>query len=432
MYTASAPGRLDVMGGIADYSGALVLQKAIRNQTTVSVVLRNDFQCCLESQLFNGETLRFTIDYRSLLNHGRVDYRYAHQQLQTDSTGGWAAYVLGCVLALQKEKGVTFTGGDFIIRTEVPHGKGVASSAALEVATLKALEKAFGLNLKGTELPRLAQIAENHVAGAPCGLMDQIASTFGNPNSLLPIICQPDHVKQPVPIPNGLAFSGIDSGLRHHVSGASYADVRCAAFMGYTIVALSVGARKQDIEYARIAGRQNHLPFSGYLCNISVRDFENRFAQLLPETIKGADFLKEFGPTHDSITSIKPDRTYKVKTCASHPVYEQHRASEFLNLIRHISATSDIQLKNDYVLQMGALMLESHNSYSACGLGSHRTDEIVNQALKLRGIKGARVTGGGNGGTVCLMLWGEEGLHSARELHGSLSASFGEVLEYFD
>ena len=73
-------------------------------------------------------------------------------------------------------------------------GKGVSSSAAVEVATMQALNAAFGIGLEGSEIARLCQMVENNVVGAPCGIMDQMASALGRENELLAISCQPARV----------------------------------------------------------------------------------------------------------------------------------------------------------------------------------------------------------------------------------------------
>ena len=194
-FKASAPGRLDVMGGIADYSGSLVLQKAITQQTSVELALREDYRCIISSRLHTGEILSVDQDYRSFLNNGEVDYAFAQRAFKQNPKDAWSAYILGCALVLQKEKGVNFKGADIELQSEVPNGKGVASSASVEIASMQTLASAFNVAFSGTELALLAQRAENLIVGAPCGLMDQLTSSFGKPDALLPIICQPDLVQ---------------------------------------------------------------------------------------------------------------------------------------------------------------------------------------------------------------------------------------------
>lgn len=80
-FKASAPGRMDVMGGIADYSGSLVLQMPIHESTKVRIRLRNDYQCEITSQV-EGKQLQASIDYRSILKNGLVDYPHAQRFLR--------------------------------------------------------------------------------------------------------------------------------------------------------------------------------------------------------------------------------------------------------------------------------------------------------------------------------------------------------------
>src|SRR5688572_23207097 len=109
-FKASAPGRLDVMGGIADYSGSLVLQKAITQQTSVELVLREDYRCIIHSRLHTGEVLNVDTDYKSFLKNDEVDYDYAQLTFKQNPKDAWAAYILGCALVLQREKGISFSG----------------------------------------------------------------------------------------------------------------------------------------------------------------------------------------------------------------------------------------------------------------------------------------------------------------------------------
>ncbi len=139
-----------------------------------------------------------------------------------------------------REKGVLFGkdgyGYSLLISSEVPEGKGVSSSAAIEVATMQALAAAVDLMLEPRELAMLCQKAENLVVGAPCGVMDQMASACGKKGELMAMICRPAEVIESVPIPSGVAFWGVDSGIRHSVGGADYGSVRVGAFMGKKII----------------------------------------------------------------------------------------------------------------------------------------------------------------------------------------------------
>ena len=412
--SATAPGRMDVMGGIADYSGSLLLQMPIKQTTTVNIQERNDGVFNFRTQITKSKTEDFTIHISDVKDRSLAE---AGVVIRSIKGGDWAVYVLGCFLVLQKEKGIALTGANVFIESKVPWGKGVSSSAALEVATMNGLNELYKLSLGKEELAVLAQMAENLVAGAPCGLMDQLSSHLGQKNKLLPLICQPHQVDKAISIPRGINFSGIDSGVRHAVSGASYSDVRAAAFMSYTIIALNKGASVEELEQARTSGDWSKLPFKGFLANIPVSFFEEKYISLLPGEISGKDFLSQYKVSIDTVTNIDETKIYKPSVCGSHPVYENARVNEFKALLKNFKKQDDKQAS---LIQMGNLMMQSHESYSAVGLGNEYTDKIVEMIRDAgpgSGVFGARVSGGGNGGTVCILSYGKKGKSTVKDIY---------------
>src|SRR4029078_10582211 len=94
--------------------------------------------------------------------------------------GSWAAYVAGVFLVLMREREQRFdSGANILISSRVPPGKGVSSSAALEVAVMQAVTVAFDIEIDGRDKALLCQRVENLVVGAPCGVMDQMTAVFG-------------------------------------------------------------------------------------------------------------------------------------------------------------------------------------------------------------------------------------------------------------
>ena len=426
--SATAPGRMDVMGGIADYSGSLLLQIPIKQTTTVSIQKRHDGVFIFRTQISKKKTEDFTINTSEL---GNSSLEEAGKIVKTKPGGDWAVYVLGCFLVLLKENKIDLTGANVFVDSNVPWGKGVSSSAALEVATMNALNQLYKLSLGKEELAVLAQKAENLVAGAPCGLMDQLSSHLGQKNKLLPLICQPHQVDKAIRIPRGINFSGIDSGVRHAVSGASYSDVRAAAFMSYTIIALNEGATEEDLFHARATAELSKLPYKGFLANIPVPVFEKKYLSLLPDDISGKDFLFRYKVSIDSVTSIDEQKIYKPLVCGSHPVYENARVNEFKILLENFKKQDDKQAS---LIEMGSLMMQSHESYSAVGLGNESTDKIVEMVRDAgpgRGVFGARVSGGGNGGTVCILSYGKEGKNTVKEIYRNYKQIKNQKLFFF-
>src|SRR6185369_12842735 len=234
IFVTRAPGRLDVMGGIADYSGSLVLQLPIADATFVALQRTNSTTLRIVSLGENSESRSIDFDLAHFASNGRlISYSEAQRQFK-DPAKHWAAYVVGIFFGLMRERNLQLnSGATILIKSSVPEGKGVSSSAAIEVAVMQAANIAFDLNLDCREIGVLCQKVENLIAGAPSGIMDQMTSACGEQDRLLELLCQPDILKGTVRLPDDLEVWGIDSGVRHSVSGADYGTVRTAAFMGY-------------------------------------------------------------------------------------------------------------------------------------------------------------------------------------------------------
>ena len=396
---ARAPGRLDVMGGIADYSGSMVLELPVREATFVALQLNQTREVSvvtLSEQA--GRESFFEMPLEQLEENGQpLRYESARELFQRDNSKSWAAYVVGVLLALMRERGVVFKNGvRILVDSSVPEGKGVSSSAALEVATMNAVTAAFEIALEPLEIVLLCQKVENLVVGAPCGIMDQVTVSLGERGHLLSLLCQPMELRRNIPIPQDIVVWGLDSGVRHSVSGRAYGDVRAAAFMGYRMI-----ARRDNLSVMHHTDGSIQIDDPsrrGYLANISPDEFERNYARHLPERMNGGEFLAGYGGITDSVSRIDAHRNYLVKASTAHPIYENSRVTQFSDLIG--------QTSSERLSLMGELMYQSHASYSACGLGSEATDllvELVREAGPRNGLYGARITGGGSGGTVAVL-----------------------------
>lgn len=402
VFVARAPGRLDVMGGIADYSGSLVLEMPIREAATVAVQRHRDRVLRIVSMAADSrrEPL-FQMPLADFESAGEpVEYAVARARFSESPTASWAAYIAGAFLVLMRECGVRFAdGADLLLASDVPEGKGVSSSAAIEVAAMQAIAAAYRIELDPVQLAVLCQKVENLVVGAPCGLMDQMTSACGQADRLLALLCQPAELRGTLPIPDEIEFWGIDSGLRHCVAGADYGAVRIGAFMGYRIIAELAGLRIQAGEKAAHVRVEDPL-WQGYLANVTPSVFDFSYRERLPEQMSGRDFLARYGGTTDTVTTIHPDRKYAVRQPTAHPVFEHFRVQSFGALLAAGS------LNDERLGLLGELMYQSHASYSACGLGSEGTDlivDLVRQAGPAQGLFGAKITGGGSGGTVAVL-----------------------------
>jgi L-arabinokinase len=401
LVVARAPGRLDVMGGIADYSGSLALEMPIQEATFAALQRQPDRRLTIVSLTESeGQTLAFEMALSEFENAGEpVEYETARARFQRDPAQHWAAYVAGVFLALMRERGIRFQdGARILISSRVPQGKGVSSSAALEVAAMQAVAAAFDITIEAREMALLCQTAENRVAGAPCGVMDQMTASCGEANRLLALRCQPAELLGMTAIPDEVALWGLDSGVRHAVTGSDYGSVRVGAFMGYRIIAELAGLKVKADTIGEPA-QVDDPRWCGYLANITPSEFEQQYAARLPERIEGAEFLSRYKGTTDTVTRVASERSYAVRVPTAHPIYEHHRVRLFEESLRG-------EINEERMRLAGELMYQSHASYSACGLGSEATDRIVELASAAgpeRGIYGAKITGGGSGGTVAIL-----------------------------
>ena len=159
-----APGRLDVLGGVADYSGSLVLQMPIR--ATTRVALSPTSAPGLEFASDHERTVLLPWPELRDLVSPTGEVAALRTWLEEHRVPRWVRYPLGCLLLFCHTQGWWPQGGlSFTITSEVPTSMGVSSSAALEVATLRALEIASARHFTGTGLARLAQRAENEIVG---------------------------------------------------------------------------------------------------------------------------------------------------------------------------------------------------------------------------------------------------------------------------
>jgi L-arabinokinase len=396
-----APGRLDLMGGIADYSGSLVLQFPIRNAVH-GALQRIEGKALRIASVPNrpGDLPRlFEMELNEFAqSRSPIEYASARARFARDPKDHWAAYVAGAFLVLMRERDFGFKeGAHVLIKSTVPEGKGVGSSAALEVAVMQAIATAYEIEIPQMEMALLCQKVENLVAGAPCGVMDQMTAVCGEDRSLLELLCQPAELKGMLALPKELAIWGLDSGIRHSVGGADYGTVRTAAFMGYRIVADIAGLQVHHGEHEGHV-RIDDPKWKGYLANIAPEEFERDFAAHLPERIKGKDFLDRYNGITDRVTLVNPRVDYPVAAATRHPIHEHARVKSFAAILREWEGIEQAPL-------LGELMFKSHESYSECGLGCAATDQLV-ALVRDAGVDefyGAKITGGGSGGTVAVL-----------------------------
>jgi len=391
IWVGRVPARLDVMGGIADYSGANVCEAVLGGGMLMALQPRTDRTMRIRTMQVGRRSLpvetRIPLDY---LTAGDTvgDYAQIRELCQANPLASWASYIGGSIFTLLKEESINLPFGfSFLLLSGVPMNVGIGSSAAVEIGTLSCLNAYLGLNLGGARLARLGQMAENHVVGAPCGIMDQIAVASGRSGRLTHILCRPGQIVSEVDIPPGTGFVGINSMVRHSVAGNPYAHVRIGAFMGKKII-------------NEIRARTGRAALN-YLTELSSAEWTAEFAAQVPESVLGSEFLAKYKTHDDPVTTIQPDATYRVAGPTVHPIGENERVLRFIAALQ-AATQGDARACVD----AGEAMYAAHESYrDNCHLSVPEVNFLV-EAVRKRGpqngLYGAKISGGGTGGTVAV------------------------------
>ncbi|MGW6359154.1 galactokinase [Streptomyces sp. NPDC055092] len=260
--------------------------------------------------------------------------------------GGWAAYLAGVVWAL-REAGHTVTGADIHLASTVPTGAGLSSSAALEVVTALALNDLFELGLTGPELARIAQRAENDFVRVPCGIMDQMASACATEGHALHLDCRDLSVRQ-VPFDlaaHGLQLLVVDTRVKHELGDGAYAERRAGCEEGARALGVS---HLRDVSYAE-----------------------------LPQALaKLADLTDEW-----------------VVRYVRHIVCDDHRVERVIELLD----AGDVRA-------IGPVLTEGHVSLRDDLRISCAELDLVVDTANAAGALGARMTGGGFGGSAIVLV----------------------------
>lgn len=260
--------------------------------------------------------------------------------------GIWLDYVEGVARALEA-KGLKLSGADLLIDSDVPAGAGLSSSAALEISVGLALTRIAGQEVDGVTLALAGQQAEHTYVGTLCGIMDQFVAALARERHALLIDCR-SLKAEPVPLDTTeAAFVVADTRVKHELSSSEYNVRRAECARGVELL-------------------QERLPGITQLRDVSVEEFE-RHEDVLPEPIR--------------------------RRCR-HIVTENRRTLA----AAHALGAGDLA-------EMGRLMYESHNSLrDDYEVSSPELDLLVELARGLPGVLGARMTGGGFGGSTVSLV----------------------------
>ncbi|MFI5757540.1 galactokinase [Streptomyces sp. NPDC051569] len=370
-----APGRVNLIGEYTDFNGGFVMPLALPHTAVAAVSRRTDGLLRLHSADVSRGVIELDVAGLAPADGGGDSGGDTGQDSGGDTgqdsgggTGrgigqdiGWAAYPAGVVWAL-REAGHPVTGADLHLASAVPTGAGLSSSAALEVVTALALNDLYELGLTAPELAVLAQRAENAFVGVPCGVMDQMASACCTDGHALYLDTR-DLTQHQVPFDlaaHGLQLLVVDTRVKHALGDGAYAERRAGCETGARALGVDL---LRDIPYEELPGALDRLADEG----------EN------------------------------------VRRYVRHVVSEDHRVEQVIALLD----AGDVRA-------VGPLLVEGHASLRDDLRVSCPELDLAVSASVDAGALGARMTGGGFGGSAIVLVAEAD----ADAVAGSVAESF--------
>ena len=342
-----APGRVNLIGEHTDYNDGFVLPMALEQCTWVAAAPAADDRVRAVALDLNSEQSWAIADWRR------------------NASAEWTSYVAG-VAALLRRRGARLSGANLLIRSDVPVGGGLSSSAALEVGSALALATLAGAALAPRELADLCRAAEHEFAGVPCGIMDQYVSVLAQADCAFLLDCRArtwEHI--PLRLDEHVVLI-VNSGVRHRLAAGEYAlrQAQCRQAVAYF----------QQKDPAVHALRDLNLP-----------------------TVK----------THSA--ALEP----KVAARARHVVSENGR-----------TLAAAVALRQGDLAEFGRLMYASHVSLrDDYDVSCRELDLLVELVSSVPGVLGARMTGGGFGGCIVTIAQRESVPRIEAVLHESYDAA---------
>jgi galactokinase len=336
---ASAPGRVNLIGGHTDYNEGFVLPVAVDRRTAVAVAPRDDGRFRLRSTAMAGPVAVDELPEEPLADHADA----------------WANYPLGVLRELRESDIAPLEGGlDLLVTGTVPHGAGLSSSAALNVATAAATFAAESTGATGAaddlprrELAEAAWRAETGFVGLNCGIMDQYASALCRAGAGLFLDCRSKETES-VPVgDDGFRIVVVDTRVEHELAGSAYNE------------------RVRECEEAA-----------------------ERLGRLLDDVETLRDVSRDDFVAHaDTLPGVLRRRV-------------RHVVTENERVVAAVEALTAGELD-----ALGTLLFESHASLrDDYEVSCAELDAVVTLARQTEGVAGARMTGGGFGGSVVALV----------------------------
>ncbi|WP_439504365.1 galactokinase [Sediminibacterium sp.] len=350
-----SPGRVNIIGEHADYNNGFVLPAAIDKAAYIAISLRDDNEINLTALDLN-EQFSTTVD-----------------QLKPIGDISWPNYILGGAAQFLK-RSIQLPGFNAVLTSDVPIGAGLSSSAAVECATVFALNHLLQTNIDRVEMVSMAQKAEHEYAGVMCGIMDQFASMMGKANQVIKLDCRSLEFEY-VPFNlEGIKILLLNTNVKHSLASSEYNTRRSECMQAVELI-------------------QHHHPEV-----LSLRDAT-------------VEMLEQFVKPNNAIA-------YQRSRFVVDEMKRLHEACHFL-------------AKND-IASMGECMFETHIGLSSqYEVSCKELDYLVDFVKDKPEVIGARMMGGGFGGCTINLVLEDEIESLIKSIKPAYEAAMGLPLDYY-
>jgi len=350
-----SPGRVNIIGEHADYNNGFVLPAAIDKAAYIAISLREDDEIHLSA-----------VDLKE-------NFSTTVHDLKPIGDVSWPNYILGSAAQFVK-KGISLKGFNALLTSDVPIGAGLSSSAAVECATVFALNHLLQTDNERIEMVRMAQKAEHEYAGVMCGIMDQFASMMGKANQVIKLDCR-SLAYQYVPFKlDGIKILLLNTNVKHSLASSEY------------------NTRRAECE-------------------------------------KAVELIK---PHHPSVASLR-DATVEMLDQYVLPVNELvYRRSRFV--VDEMERLNDacMYLEQNDIDSMGECMFETHEGLShQYEVSCKELDFLVNFVKDRPEVIGARMMGGGFGGCTINLVQENAIAQLISEIKPAYEAAMNLPLDFY-
>lgn len=349
-FIVRSPGRINLIGEHTDYNLGFVLPAAIDKAIYIAINQRSD-----------DKILLYAADLEQSYTGSIHALNKSGQQ--------WPDFILGVVQQLQKA-GNELSGFSAVVMGDVPLGAGLSSSAAVECATVFALNELFGLQLARLTMVKTAQKAENEFVGLQCGIMDPFASMFGKEGHVIRLDCRSlDFAYMPFAT-DAYRIVLFDTGVKHSLASSEY------------------NLRREECE-------------------------------------AGVHIIQK---TYPQVNSLRDAEPYMVNEClqgGDRNVY--HRCRFVVEEINRLQEACDDLVKND-LIAFGQKMLATHDGLSQLyEVSCEEADLLVDLVRNRPEVLGARMMGGGFGGCTINLVQKAAVATLIKEVEELYHAKFGRI-----